>query len=126
MIRRLFVDCDGTLVLWDDEHVLGTYGVYDGERFMYNTELIERVHQFVHHHPNVMLVVWSGGGKDYARMWGERCFPHLFFVSMIKDKTTFELVGQDDIVIDDIKLGGVVGKQFLPFQDFTGEVVNGV
>lgn len=98
---RLFVDCDDTLVLWDTPD-LGLTTHYD-----LNLELIGDVECFILHHPEYELVVWSGGGVDYATRWAERCFPHrhaklddcVDYLVLPKDMRTPE---DQDICIDDM------------------------
>ena len=91
--RRLFVDCDDTLVLFegDGPH---PYGAYDEEGTP-NRPLIDRVNAFEGH-----VVVWSGGGSEYARFIGERYLSREF-LALAKDVDGLALVRPGDIVVDD-------------------------
>ncbi len=78
--RRLFVDCDDTLVLWlDDEG-----DVADGpnpygnghEHWKPNEELVIALENWRMRHPTIdEIILWSGGGTDWARSWLRRIYP---------------------------------------------------
>ena len=76
---RLFVDCDDTLVLWlnQDGQPLEGQNPYGGgsDKYELNTALIGTVVDFLDTNPGWDLVVWSGGGSQYAKVWADRCFP---------------------------------------------------
>lgn len=71
---RLFVDCDETLVLWDDEHQNQDRTLWVRDKYKLNMPLIGDVNCFLDHHPEYHLVVWSGGGMDYAAGWARKAF----------------------------------------------------
>ena len=72
----VLVDCDDTLVLYDNTYkAANPFGVYHGEPWNPNTKLIEKILAF--HEDGASVTVWSGGGADYARLWGDRLFPDI-------------------------------------------------
>lgn len=85
---RLFVDCDDTLVLWldGDGTPLGGQNPYGGgsDKYELNQALIDAVVDFMDTHREYELVVWSGGGAQYAKGWADRCFP---FKDLLNDDT---------------------------------------
>ncbi len=101
----LFIDCDDTLVLYDQEGP-NPYGIYHGAPFELNHALIAAVKAFRNEYQDELIVIWSGGGKEYAELWAERTGLTYLSVCIIKDKTTFELIEPEDIVVDDDDLGG--------------------
>lgn len=97
--RRIFVDVDDCLVLWSSEPLR------TGERWEPNEGLIALLEQHMESHPDDLLFIWSGGGKEYARMWGERLFlKETVFMPLTKDRSTFPLVQPDSVVVDDESL----------------------
>ena len=121
-MRRLFVDCDDTLIIYDDEdEVKHPYGYIKGYPYRLNEPLIRYIKWFAEEYPEELIVIWSGGGGDYARTIVERVLPDVDVVTMIKDATTYPLVRADDIVVDDQDLplpnkihrpnGGIIEKQ---------------
>ena len=71
-----------------------------GMGFLVNHELIERV--LLHRKPGDALVVWSGGGADYAHAVVSQYCPRLDrCVFSLKDLTTLKWIAQGDIVVDD-------------------------
>ncbi len=98
MKRRLFVDCDDTLVIYRNTDFINPYGHYMGTPFDPNIQLIASIEQV---HDIVDLFIWSGGGKDYARMWGDMFFGGIEWTPLLKDQDTFPLVRATDVVIDD-------------------------
>lgn len=66
----LFIDCDDTLVLWldpdghVDESSAHPYGM-GSERYVHNQLLLEGVREWREKNDGP-IVVWSGGGSDYA------------------------------------------------------------
>ena len=97
---RLFVDVDDTLVLYDLD-APNPYGIYYGTPYTINEPLLEGIKQFQLDNPNELIVIWSGGGKEYARMWGEDKLGLEGMIYLLKDKDSFWLVNPGDIVIDD-------------------------
>lgn len=102
----IFLDVDDTLVLYEDGRRTGTaprqvhpHGIFRGERFTVNHWLVERVLA----HPEETLVVWSGGGRDYARLIVEQYIPTLAHARfLIKDESTRHLISPRDVVMDDL------------------------
>lgn len=93
----IFVDVDDTLVLFDGDKV-NPYGVINGKPYKPNLALIEKLKNFKGH-----IVVWSGGGRDYARMVAKIVMPkELRFTvgSKVAELSTFQA---GDIIIDDQK-----------------------
>ena len=103
---RYFIDCDDTLVLYKDDGEAHPYGIYDGVAYEFNWPLVDGIRELLDDDPLADIVIWSGGGRQYAEMWGEK----LGFTSQVafltKDRTTFGLIREGDIVIDDQPLGG--------------------
>ena len=100
MSKRLFVDCDGTLILYDRD---GAHpgGVPTGEPHAYNRPLIDSVRAFIHDHPYALVAVWSGGGASYARVIADVALPGMNVAALVKAEETFDLVRSWDIVVDD-------------------------
>ncbi len=104
-IRRLFIDCDDTLVLWLDERGMPLKGEnpmgvnsHDGN-WKPNTRLILEIEKWVEINPHLEVIVWSGGGDFYAGGWGQRLLHHIEHVAYAKD-TRVPMV--NDIAIDDM------------------------
>jgi hypothetical protein len=101
-MKRVFVDCDDTLIIYKDGGTVHPYGVDYGEYYI-NESLAESIKNFVYDNPCALVVIWSGGGADYARRIADIVLPGVDGVTcMIKDRTTFYLVHSGDIVIDDM------------------------
>jgi len=105
MEQRLFVDVDDTLIraVVDD----GQIHPYAFWRCPYrvNEPLVEYVKQFRRDHPEALIVIWSGGGADYARAAVAALFGFDYDCApMVKDRTTFGLVREWDIVVDDQRI----------------------
>jgi hypothetical protein len=68
--KRLFVDCDDTLILFmdkDNNFLKGKHPFsYGADKFEPNYRLIWTIRRFLYNNPYYDLVVWSGGGADYA------------------------------------------------------------
>lgn len=100
--QRLFVDCDDTLVLFDGEAgEIHPYSFWRYDSCRPNESLIAFIKKFAKEHPNALIVIWSGGGKDYAQAVANELLPDVEVAATIKDKTTFGLVRENDIVVDD-------------------------
>ena len=106
MSQRLFVDCDGTLLLYpaEGEHQLGAY---DGLQWTPNHALIQGIKDYVKKHPDALVVVWSGGGRRYAQICQRMVGLGDIAAAMVKSGATINLVRPGDIVVDDQELGGV-------------------
>ncbi len=101
---RYFFDCDDTLVLYQNMHEKNPYGFYYDQPFLLNERLADGIKAIAVNDPEAMIVIWSGGGMDYARMWKDKF--DLPGVSLTKDISTFHLIEEDSIVVDDDSLGG--------------------
>ena len=89
---RLFVDCDDTLVLWPDD-ALDT-----GTSWELNLDLIHSIGCFLDTHPEYFLVVWSGGGVDYAERWARMAFSNY----TVLPKDVRNEPQDQDILVDDM------------------------
>ena len=99
---RVFVDCDGTLVIYDSG-LFAPYGVLKGESYSLNEDLIESLIQVRDFHPDAFMVCWSGGGADYAEQIANLCgIEHVFDYFAMKDQVAFPLAIKGSIVIDDM------------------------
>ena len=105
---QIFVDCDDTLILYDSHtgiHPYGShtaihpYGVRHGEPWRPNQPLVDALMETEH-----AVFVWSGGGACYAKTITGKL--DLDFPCLDKDETTFELIQEGDVVIDEQDLGG--------------------
>jgi len=102
---RLFVDCDDTLILYDSEGEVHPYGFVRDEPYRINDTLVAFVKAFYAKYPNALITIWSGGGDQYAAQVAKEVgLGEIDALCIIKDRTTFSLVGEDDIVVDDQKL----------------------
>ncbi len=112
MRKRLFVDCDDTLIIYDNiactwpnepcevhDH---PFAVLRGETFKINESLAASIKRYAYDNPCALVVVWSGGGAQYARAIADIALPGVDVTTMIKDKTTFHMVRAGDIVVDDM------------------------
>jgi len=93
-MRRLFVDVDDTLIHW-----LGRLDEESGEECW---EVNQHVLDFVQWWPTAfdggIVVVWSAGGKEYAKQWAERVMPE-GFAYHTAEKKCFPAT-RDDAFID--------------------------
>lgn len=96
----LFVDCDDTLVLWDPDPDEES-SLYRGDRYTINHELVSNIKCWLGEHPEYKLVVWSGGGANYACHWGDKAFGPFPHACTSKDIT---LPKDKDICIDDMPI----------------------
>ncbi len=116
MRRRLFVDCDDTLILYDtteDDGGHSPYGFLRGQPYRVNDELVGSIRAWADDNPCSLVVVWSGGGDKYARVIADLVLPGLHVSAMIKDMSTFDLVRAGDVVVDDQGLN-VAARVFGP------------
>ena len=104
---RLFVDCDDTLVIWQNPHVNQDSNVWMGESWKPNDDLIFSINFALNLNPDIQLIIWSGGGVDYASRWAFRFFPNIPYLALAKD---ISLPTKEDICIDDmpIKVEGIL------------------
>jgi len=105
-MKRLFVDCDDTLALFEGEGI-HPYGLLHGLPWKPNKPLIQRIKDFRAKNPDALIVIWSGGGEDYARVWMERLLSDIDADAMTKVSTAMALCRQGDIVVDDQPLAGI-------------------
>lgn len=99
---KLFVDCDDTLVFYQDGSTSPhPYGTYMGTPFVVNAQLVEGIREFRRDDPWAVIVIWSGGGKEYAEMWARRLELDHLAIGMCKDKVAYDLIQPGDIVVDD-------------------------
>ena len=110
---RVFIDCDDTLLLFDSEGEANLYGFWKGDPYKVNEELVNVLRQTCK--TCFTLIIWSGGGKKYAKAVSDEVFGDLGEIDawFCKDFTTFDLVRSEDIVIDDQALT-VPGVQLRP------------
>ncbi len=94
-IPRLFVDCDDTLVLWPEKPAEGS-PLYYGDKYTLNVALMNAIAEVADEYADV--IIWSGGGKDYASMWARRLGWEDWVRSMAKD---INAPIESDICIDD-------------------------
>lgn len=123
MRKRIFVDCDDTLIIYD--HISCTrpketcevhrhpFGVARGESYKINQLLADSIKLWVEDNPCSLAVIWSGGGAQYARAIADIALPGVDVMTMIKDETSFHMVRTGDIVVDDMDLL-VPAKVFRP------------
>ena len=114
MRKRLFVDCDDTLIIYDNivcawpdkpcevhDH---PFAVTRGETYKINEPLVASIKAYVEDNPCALVVIWSGGGAQYARAIADVVLSGVDVMTMIKDKTSFHMVRPGDIVVDDMSL----------------------
>lgn len=105
MSKRLFIDCDDTLVKYQDSsnQTQHPYGYYMGTPWNPNEPLIDAIRQFRKDNPHSLIVVWSGGGREYAQLWIDRLLPGLGIVGLGKSREVAEtMIRAQDIVVDDV------------------------
>ncbi len=97
MARRVFIDCDDTLALFQGEgpHPMA---YYMGTPYTINTALVQRIRDWAEEHPEDSIFIWSGGGENYAKMWMNRLRLGDIAVALSKDSA---LIREGDIVVDD-------------------------
>lgn len=109
-MKTLWVDCDDTLILWE-KGATAPNGLYMGSEWQKNEPLIEAIRSW-----EGPVMVWSGGGKDYARMWAERCEIDCD-ATWDKFGPNMKLVSEQDVCVDDqpLKVAGKVltAEQFI-------------
>ncbi len=122
MIKRLFIDVDDTLILYNSDSKINPYGFWNGDPFEPNFGLINAIGEYREAFPDAMIVIWSGGGRDYARAAADHLFPDNDFAYMEKGWDSFPLVRDTDIVVDDadFSLGNHSFKVYSPIE---GDIV---
>ena len=114
---NLWIDIDDSLVLYQNhDNKKHPFGIYMGDPWEPNTRLINGIKNFAQNNPNSLIVIWSGGGKDYAQMWKDKLLPDIEATAMSKNPLAFELVKSDDIVVDDAAddIRGITAKILKP------------
>jgi len=96
---QIFVDCDDTLILYDSDTGIHPYGVLNDEPWRPNQPLVDAL--LATEHP---VFVWSGGGAWYAEIIARKL--GLDFPCLDKYETTYKLIQEGDVVIDDTELEG--------------------
>lgn len=76
----LYVDCDDTLILWND-HQDSNLIVHDD--WLPNMALIHKITELTAYYDRTF--VWSGGGRQYALRWAQRCLDGYFTNALSKD-----------------------------------------
>ena len=78
---NLYIDCDDTLVLWLDEwgQPLEGQNPYGGgsQKWILNEPLIDAIKKwYISYQPPIRgeVIIWSGGGAQYAYRWAELAF----------------------------------------------------
>lgn len=103
MATRLFIDIDDTLVKYQSHQTVNAYGLYKGDPWEPNQRLIDGLRAFREANPAALIVVWSGGGKEYAATWVRLLhLDDIGVVALDKDRDEFPLVRPGDIVVDDM------------------------
>ena len=108
-MTTLFVDVDDTLILFEGDGV-HPYGFYSGKGRP-NVALIRRMRAW-----DGDIVVWSGGGEEYAREVGDQLLGDLPFKALGKNLGALALVEPGDVVVDDAP---VPGRTHEPMDDFS-------
>lgn len=99
---NLWVDVDDTLVIYGDTaNLTHPYGSYHGTPWTANEPLLAGIKAFRRIYPDAMIVVWSGGGAQYAKEWVERLLPDTEVFAFGKNPVTATLIKERDIVVDD-------------------------
>ena len=105
MTASLFVDCDDTLIMWLDEYDQPKEGQnpYGGgsQRWRVNEGVRAGVLKWRKQNPRGEIVIWSGGGVDYARRWGWEVLPATDHIAHFKDP---RIPRRGDVVVDDAEL----------------------
>lgn len=99
-MNTIFVDCDDTLVVWHDEVNQDKELWIRGSNYDLNHDLIGLVKCIQSTHPEWTLVIWSGGGVEYAERWAREC-GFRDFLTVPKDMRT---PNGNDFCIDDMEL----------------------
>jgi len=103
--KRIFIDCDDTLILYGPDEVLHPLGFSKGDPFTVNQPLVTFIRKFVRLFPESLVVIWSGGGSRYTLECAKSAGVALpDFAYLVKDSSTFSLVRSHDIVIDDMNI----------------------
>ena len=96
-MRRIFIDCDDTLILYQSVGP-NPFGFYMETPYEVNTELVQRIRNWAAQNPDDSIFIWSGGGEGYAKMWMNRLRLGDIAVPLGKEP---DLIRDGDIVVDD-------------------------
>ena len=97
----LFVDVDDTLIIYDRPPP-NPYGYYQGIPWRVNQPILDGIRRFHADNVEAPIIIWSGGGKEYAEMWIYRFGLAGLAVGMLKDHWALSLIQEGDIVVDDL------------------------
>ena len=102
---RIFVDVDDTLVRYLVADTPNPYGLYMGTSWEPNEHLIQGLRDHNREFPRDEIIVWSGGGLYYAKMWVEVLgLGDIVSATLTKERGVFILVREGDVVIDDERI----------------------
>ena len=93
----VFIDVDDTLILFDNGGI-NPYGVINGKSYRPNLALIDKLKDF-----DGDIIVWSGGGRDYALMVAKKVLPKELRYMVGSKGIGIRNVKHGDIIIDDQK-----------------------
>ena len=104
----IFVDVDDTLVLYTAIAKIHPYGILHGEPYEPNRKLIEWLKR-----QNDRIIIWSGGGKEYARQAAKELLIPESIRCMLGSKfEDFSQIKAGDTVIDDQQEYFITMKEF--------------
>jgi hypothetical protein len=118
---RLFIDVDDTLVIYPD-HLPGPNpaGLRTGLSHRANAALVNAIHVWQATNVTGQVVVWSGGGEEYARDAANMFIPDVQAWHFTKAGQNLMLPAAGDTVVDDepesLGIDGVAGDVQLPDQ----------
>lgn len=109
----LFVDCDSTLVLWNEKQV---DGIWMRDTYCFNQRLVDAINNFRQTNDCEGVIVWSGGGQNYAEGWCRKLdkLDAAFHLGKLLGK--FDPTSSGDLLIDDEPL--VARGAVISWQDF--------
>lgn len=102
---RLWVDVDDTLIIWPHE-------AEQADTWKWNLDLIEAIRKYVRIYPETEVVIWSGGGVQYASDWAYK-FEEIWNIPTHTLPKYVTQPSDNDIVVDDTPLN-VSCSQFTP------------
>lgn len=113
---RLYIDVDDTLIFWKETGMVS----WKNDSYTVNTKLIRLIEQWSHKKMG-MIVIWSGGGQQYAEYWRNKLLRHVRGIVSLPKYLTGPT--EYDIVVDDmygeIKTNGILidPRQLDPLKD---------
>lgn len=115
---RIFVDVDNTLIFWKNNGI-----PQDQNSYAPNTKLIDFLERCVAKYGADSVIVCSGGGLEYAKLWGERLFTCNVRYAF-KNRSLLETFSIEDVLIDNMASTIVTSaKKILPYDYDTIEKV---